>query len=127
MYEIQSDQTTAVNFFAGDFPIVTAVGKVATGKSVKKYEPVKLTENGIEPVVAVAATEKDATNVIPAKTAYENTTKGIYGISAVEAAAGDDVVIYLTGEFFADAIEIPASVTVETLTKAFRNIGIYLK
>lgn len=127
MYEIKSDQTTPIKFFAGDFPITTAVGTVATGKAVKKYEPVKITANGIEPVVAVAASEKDSTNVIPAKTAYENTTEGIYGISAVEAAAGDDVVIYLTGEFYADAIFIPTDVTVETLTKAFRNIGIFLK
>ncbi|MEA5057766.1 MAG: hypothetical protein VB047_09455 [Anaerotignum propionicum] len=127
MYEIQNEQTNPVNFFAGDFPIVTAVGMVATGKTVKKYEPVKLTANGIEPVVAVAASEKDTTNVIPAKTAYENTTEGIYGISASEAAAGEDVVIYVTGEFFADAIEIPVDVAIETLTKAFRNIGIFLK
>ncbi len=127
MYEIKSDQTAPVNFFAGDFPIVTTVGTIATEKNVKKYEPVKLTENGIEPVIAIAASEMDSTNVIPAKTAYENTTAGIFGISAVEATAGDGVVFFLTGEFFANAIEIPAGVTVETLTKAFRNIGIYLK
>ena len=30
-------------------------------------------------------------------------------------------------EFFADAINLPDSVTVDTLTTAFRNIGIFLK
>jgi len=127
MYGINTDQTSPVNFFAGEFPVVTAVKTVATGKTIKKHEPVKLTENGLEPVVAVAASEKDATNVVPARTAYENTTAGIYGISAVDAAAGEEAVIYLTGEFFTAAISIQAGVTVETLTKAFRGIGIYLK
>lgn len=127
MYTINSDSTSPVNFFAGEFPIVTAVKKVATGKSVKKYEPVKLSANGLEPVVAVAASEKDATNVVPAKTADENTTANIYGIAADAAAAGEEAVVYLTGEFFADAIELPASVTVATLAKAFRGIGIFLK
>ena len=58
---------------------------------------------------------------------YENTTAGIYGIAADDAAAGEEVVVYLTGEFFADAINLPDSVTVDTLTTAFRNIGIFLK
>ena len=66
-------------------------------------------------------------STIPAKTEYENTTAGIYGIAAGDAGAGEDVVVYLTGEFFADAINLPDSVTAETLTTAFRNIGIFLK
>ena len=49
MYEIQKDQSVPVKFFAGEYPVVTAVKAVATGKSVKQYEPVKLTDNGIEP------------------------------------------------------------------------------
>ena len=42
MYEIQKDQTSPVNFFAGDYPVATAVREVSSGKSVKKYDPVKL-------------------------------------------------------------------------------------
>lgn len=57
MYEIQKDQSVPVKFFAGEYPVVTAVKAVAAGKSVKQYEPVKLTDNGIEPVVKVAASE----------------------------------------------------------------------
>ena len=83
MYEIQKDQSVPVKFFAGEYPVVTAVKAVAAGKSVKQYEPVKLTDNGIEPVVKVAASEA--------------------------------------------AITLPEGVTADTLAKAFRNIGIFLK
>ena len=127
MYEIQKDQTSPVNFFAGDYPVATAVREVSSGKSVKKYDPVKLVDGKVEPVVKVEASEATSGSTIPAKTEYENTTAGIYGIAAGDAGAGEDVVVYLTGEFFADAINLPDSVTAETLTTAFRNIGIFLK
>ena len=127
MYQIQSDQTSPVNFFAGDYPVATAVREVASGKTVKKYDPVKLTNGKVEPVVKVEASAADSGSTTPAKTEYENTTAGIYGIAADDAAAGEEVVVYLTGEFFADAINLPDSVTVDTLTTAFRKIGIFLK
>ena len=127
MYEIQKDQSVPVKFFAGEYPVVTAVKAVATGKSVKQYEPVKLTDSGIEPVVKVAASEAVSGTSTPAKSEYENTTAGIYGIAATAAEAAEEVVVYLTGEFFADAITLPEGVTADTLAKAFRNIGIFLK
>lgn len=123
MYEIQKDQSVPVKFFAGEYPVVTAVKAVATGKSVKQYEPVKLTDNGIEPVVKVAASEAVSGTSTPAKSEYENTTAGIYGITATAAQAAEEVVVYLTGEFFADAITLPEGVTADTLAKAFRNIA----
>lgn len=130
MYEIQKDQSVPVKFFAGEYPVVTAVKAVAAGKSVKQYEPVKLTDNGIEPVVKVEASEAVSGTSTPAKSEYENTTAGIYGIAATAATAAEaaeEVVVYLTGEFFADAITLPEGVTADTLAKAFRNIGIFLK
>ena len=48
MYEIQKDQTSPVNFFAGDYPVATAVREVSSGKSVKKYDPVKLVDGTAE-------------------------------------------------------------------------------
>lgn len=72
MYEIQKDQSVPVKFFAGEYPVVTAVKAVATGKSVKQYEPVKLTDNGIEPVVKVAASEAVSGTSTPAKSEYRN-------------------------------------------------------
>lgn len=124
MYEIQKDQSVPVKFFAGEYPVVTAVKAVATGKSVKQYEPVKLTDSGIEPVVKVAASEAVSGTSTPAKSEYENTTAGIYGIAATAAEAAEEVVVYLTGEFFADAITLPEGVTADTLAKAFRNISL---
>ena len=127
MYEINTDQHNPVNFFAGDFPIVTAVGTVNTGKTIRKFEPVKIIDGKIEPVVKIAASAVDAENAIPAKTEAENTTENIYGIAADAATADEEVVIYLTGEFFADAITLPANVTIDTLKPAFRKLGIFLK
>ena len=117
MYEIQKDQSVPVKFFAGEYPVVTAVKAVAAGKSVKQYEPVKLTDNGIEPVVKVAASEAVSGTSTPAKSEYENTTAGIYGIAATAAEATKEIV----------AITLPEGVTADTLAKAFRNIGIFLK
>ena len=51
-----------------------------------------------------------------------------YGIVADSVAAADDeVVIYLTGEFFAEALVYETGVTAAGLEVAFRNIGIFLK
>jgi hypothetical protein len=55
------------------------------------------------------------------------TTTGLYGIVADSAASGEDVVIYLTGEFFADALTLEEDVTAADLEVAFRDIGIFLK
>ena len=97
MYEIQKAQSVPVKFFGGEYTVVTAVKAVATGKSVKQYEPVKLTDSGIEPVVKVAASEAVSGTSTPAKSEYENTTAGIYGIAATAAEAAEEVVVYLTG------------------------------
>ena len=51
----------------------------------------------------------------------------LYGIAAEAAASGDDVPVYLTGEFFADALAYETGVTSDTVELAFRNIGIFLK
>lgn len=52
---------------------------------------------------------------------------GIYGITADSAKSGEDAVIYLTGEFFADKLVLEDGVTADDLEVAFRNIGIFLK
>ena len=96
MYEIQKDQSVPVKFFAGEYPVVTAVKAVATGKSVKQYEPVKLTDNGIEPVVKVAASEAVSGTSTPAKSEYENTTAGTIRATGREKRFGNmDFTSYL--------------------------------
>ena len=52
MYEIQKDQTNPVNFFAGDFPVVTEAGDVKSGATVRKYAPVIKTADGISEATA---------------------------------------------------------------------------
>lgn len=54
-------------------------------------------------------------------------TDGLYGITADSAASGEEVVIYLTGEFFADALALADDVSSDDLEVPFREIGIFLK
>ena len=54
-------------------------------------------------------------------------TTGLYGIAAESAKADEPVVIYLTGEFFSDALQCGTGVTAADLEVPFRNIGIFLK
>ncbi|WP_322199424.1 hypothetical protein [Acutalibacter intestini] len=107
MYEIQKDQTNPVNFFAGDFHVVTEAGDVKSGETVRKYAPVIKTADGISE-------------------ATENGLANLHGIAAGNSTDGG-VVCYLTGEFFADALILPDGVTVEALKPAFRKLGIFLK
>ena len=47
---------------------------------------------------------------------------------AAEAAkSGEDAIIYLSGEFFADALVLPAGMTAADVEVPLRNLGIYLK
>ena len=58
---------------------------------------------------------------------YTVATTGMYGIVADDAASGKDTVVYLTGEFFADALVLPEHATAADVEIALRNIGIFLK
>ena len=62
-----------------------------------------------------------------AKVTTSTGATGLYGIVADSAKSGADVVVYLTGEFFADALVLETGVTAATLEVPFRNIGIFLK
>ena len=107
MYEIQKDQTSPVNFFAGDFPIAKEVGEVAQGETVRQYAPVIKTAGGFKEATAAGLDE-------------------LYGIAADDSTDGG-VVCMLTGEFFADGLTLPEGVTAEALKPAFRKLGIFLK
>ena len=43
------------------------------------------------------------------------------------AKSGEDAIIYLSGEFFADALALPAGMTAADVEVPLRNLGIYLK
>lgn len=238
MYDVNESAYTPENFFAGNFPIAKSIGIVDTGKTIKKFEPVKQVGDKIQPVEFVAAsgaqdysagtaavhtlviakaptagdtitingevytavesdpvaankefvagttaaaatslklalesgeginftiggssanitlTQKVAgigelptlvtsveggatisttteyaagTDPKPTKTATENTAEGLYGIAAEAAGAGEKIVIYLTGEFFSNAIQWRDNVTEAMLKTQFRKLGIFLK
>lgn len=112
MYEVQSTTHTPENLFAGDFPILTDSVTVGT-KKITRLSPVKLVGGKLEPVAKGA---DDAATVAD-----------LYGIAAEDAEAGAEGIIYLTGQFFASALSLPAEVTAGVLKPAFRKLGIFLK
>lgn len=88
--------------------VTTAVKKAAA--ALKAGAPVKLDSSGKAAPVAKA-----------------DGTTGLYGITTEDFKSGEDAVIYLTGEFFADRLALETGVTAASLEVAFRNIGIFLK
>jgi hypothetical protein len=95
---------------AGNYPIQTAVKTAA--EAIAAGAPVVLGADG-------------AANVTVSEGAV--VTTGLYGIAAESAEANAPVVIYLTGEFFSDALQCGTGVTAADLEVPFRNIGIFLK
>ena len=73
---------------AGDFPVVTDSGTVASGETIHELMPITL--------------------------------------AAEDAQEGEEVVYYLTGEFFGSAIECPAGKKASDFKAPFRKIGIFL-
>lgn len=53
--------------------------------------------------------------------------EGLYGIAAGAVAADEPVVIYLTGEVFADALALGEGVSADHVEIPLRNLGIFLK
>ncbi len=88
--------------------VTTAVKKAAA--ALKAGAPVKLDSSGKAAPVAKA-----------------DGTTGLYGITTEDFKSGEDAVIYLTGELFADRLALETGVTAASLEVAFRDIGIFLK
>lgn len=89
--------------------ITTAVKEAAA--AIKAHEPVTIVDGKISPVAAADLADLSK----------------IYGITDGEVASGEDAVVYLTGEFFADALNFEDGVTAADVEVALRNIGIFLK
>lgn len=107
MFEINTATHTPDNFNAGGYPVVTDSDTIKAGANIRKRAPLVKGENGIEEAGA-------------------ETLDKIIGIAA-DVPSGGEVVYYLTGEYFADAIVLPDGVTVEALKPALRKLGIFLK
>lgn len=104
---IQTRSIEPKNFFAGEFPTLTETG--TAGAAVKQYAPIMKDENG----KIVAVTKAGKANVI--------------GITAAAAEEDEPAVYYMTGEFFADDLEMPKDVTVDDIKDALRKLSIFLR
>lgn len=93
---------------AGGFPVVTDSGTVASGETIHELMPITLGADG--KIKAVTA----------------DTIADVYGLAAENAEEGEEVVYYLTGEFFGSAIEVPVGKTAADFKAPFRKIGIFL-
>lgn len=119
LYSIDTAELKAENFLAGNYPIVTDVGTVKKNAIIRKRAPLVQSEDGIEEFTAA---------MLP--TTGENASTGsldkIIGIAADEPS-GEEVTVYLTGEFFAEGLTLPEGVTAADLKPAFRKLGIFIK
>lgn len=93
---------------AGDYPVVTDSGTVADGNAILELMPVTLGTDG--KLSAVTA----------------DTVANVYGIAAEAAEEGAEVVIYLTGQFFGDSLELPTGTTAADFKAPLRKLGIFL-
>ncbi len=93
---------------AGDFPVVTDSGTVAEDNTILELMPVTLGTDG--KIYAVTA----------------ETVANVYALAAENAEAGQEVVYYLTGQFFGDSIEVPAGTTAADFKAPFRKLNIFL-
>ena len=94
---------------AGNAEIVTAVKEASA--ALKRGAPVVLNSDGKLAAISVSGSSAP----------YTVTTTGLYGILA------EDGIVYLSGEFFADALVLPANATAADVEVPLRNLGIYLK
>lgn len=105
-YAVETRSTEPKNFFAGDFPTLPETG--TAGEKLAEHTPVIINENG--EIVAVAAA-----------------TGEVVGITAEAAEKGEPVVYYMTGEFFADALNLPEGVAAEDIKDSLRKLSIFLR
>lgn len=106
--------TTPDYFIAGTTVGIVTAAKEASA-AIAAHNLVLMDGGKVKPLAAV-----DSSNAL-------NVT-GLYGIAAEDAASGKDaVVVYLTGEFFAEGLALPDGVAAADIEVALRNIGIFLK
>ena len=105
--EIEKREYAPSNVFAGEFPTLTETG--TAGATIEKYTPVMLDESG---------------NIVPVT---KEGAAGVIGISAADAEAEEPAVYFMTGEFFADGLNMPSDVTADDIKDALRKLSIFLR
>lgn len=104
---VQKFEMEPARFEAGVYPIAKAV-KTAK-EALPKHAPVALnTEGKLELLTA-------------------DNVSNVFGVLPDSIRADEEGPVYLTGEFFADSLEIPGEVDEATVETALRKIGIFLK
>lgn len=93
---------------AGDFPVVTDSDTMKTGESASEFEVLCKTADGMTKVTA-------------------DTIEDVYGIAAADSDEDGNVVLYLTGEFFADALIYPEGIAAGDLKASLRKLNIFMK
>jgi hypothetical protein len=93
-------------FEAGTYPIAKAVKEA--GEDLKTHAPVALVDGKL---VAVTSDNKAS----------------VYGVLPDSIRSGEEGPVYLTGEFFADALVMEEGVTAADIEAELRKINIFLK
>lgn len=109
----QEFSTEPKYFIAGTRSGITSATKEAAA-DIEAHAPVLLADGKISPIAKV-----DGSHAL--------SLTGLYGIAADGAASGEEAVIFLTGEFFGDALVLPEGVKVADVEVPLRNIGVFLK
>ncbi len=99
-------------YFIADTRIGIVTATKTAAAAIQAHEPVTITDGKVSPVASTDLTALSGK---------------LYGISDGAAAKDEEVIVYLTGEFFADALNFESGVTAADVEVALRNIGIFLK
>lgn len=105
----RKDFSTAPEYFIAGATI--GVGKTVkvAGADIPAHTPVTVNEDGTLAAVTKA------------------TAASVYGLLPEAAAAEEETVVYLSGEYFADSLALPEGVTAADVEIPLRKIGIFLK
>lgn len=110
----RKDFSTAPEYFIAGTDIGIAKTSKTASEAVEAHAPVLIADGKVKPIAAPAS-------------AGAAVLTGLYGITADSAEAGEEVPVYLTGEFFAHSLELPNNVSVDDMEVPLRNLGIFLK
>ena len=108
--------STEPDYLIADGAEINTAVKVASA-AVTRGTVVKLDESGELALLTVSGGPGE----------YTVDTDGLYGIAAGDAQAEEEVVVYLTGAFFGDALVLPENATVADVEVPLRNLGIFVK
>ena len=108
--------STEPDYLIADGAEINTAVKVASA-AVTRGTVVKLDESGELALLTVSGGPGE----------YTVDTDGLYGIAADDAQAEEEVVVYLTGAFFGDALVLPENATVADVEVPLRNLGIFVK